>query len=51
MRIKVGSDFGASITHELSRILFFAIEADPYSSEKSIYVLLFQQTDRDIETG
>lgn len=41
----VGSDFGASITHELSRIIFFAIEEEPLQEGQSIYVLLFQQTE------
>ena len=41
----MGSDFGASITHELSRIIFFAIEAEQFSEGQSIYVLLFQQTE------
>jgi len=39
--VVVGTDFGASITHELARIIFFAVAAE----ECNIYVLLFQQTD------
>jgi uncharacterized membrane protein YgcG len=45
---EVGSDFGASITHEISRIIFFAIEAGPFNEGQSIYVLLFQQTDSSL---
>ena len=44
MVLQVGSDFGASITHELSRIIFFAIESEPLK-DHNLYVLIFQQTD------
>jgi hypothetical protein len=43
--VQVGSDFGASITHELSRIIFFAIESEFTTERQSIYILLFQQTE------
>jgi len=44
-QLQVGSDFGASITHELSRIIFFAIESEPLNKDQNLYILIFQQTD------